>query len=463
MQIANRLAGYSLGEADILRRAMSKKQPEEMVRQRERFIHGAIERGHPRRKIEKLFDLMEQFAGYGFNKSHSAAYAYLAYLTAYLKANYPIDFMAALLTSETGNTAKIVKYIGECREMGIRVLPPDINSSEWSFTPDGEAIRFGLGAIKSLGQSGVESILAARREGGRFRSLYEFCERIDLGAVNRRMIENLIKAGALDTLAPARAQLFAAVEGAMESGQKAWRDRQNGQAGLFAEMAAEEPEERPLPAAPEWSSQEKLAGEKEVLGFYVTGHPLEEYSAKIKDLASHFTDTLEGLERGVEVQLCGIPTSIQRRRNKEGRIWAAMQLEDLHGSIDAVLFTTNYERLAPQLVEDQAVFVKGLVLPDESGPPKISIQDVTPLAVAGLQYPSLISIRVPLGRHADAAAALGEIFAKKPGETAVRLRLESPRDFSLILDVPQKVKPDREFQQEVERICGPESIEKLAG
>ena len=248
MQIANRLAGYSLGEADILRRAMGKKQPEEMARQRERFIHGAIERGHPRRKIEKLFDLMEQFAGYGFNKSHSAAYAYLAYLTAYLKANYPIDFMAALLTSETGNTAKIVKYIGECREMGIRVLPPDINSSEWSFTPDGEAIRFGLGAIKSLGQSGVESILAARREGGRFRSLYEFCERIDLGAVNRRMIESLIKAGALDTLAPARAQLFAAVEGAMESGQKAWRDRQNGQAGLFAEMVAEEPEERPLPS-----------------------------------------------------------------------------------------------------------------------------------------------------------------------------------------------------------------------
>jgi DNA polymerase-3 subunit alpha len=463
MQIANRLAGYSLGEADLLRRAMSKKQPEEMVRQRERFLHGALERGHPRRKIEKLFDLMEQFAGYGFNKSHSAAYAYLAYLTAYLKANYPIDFMAALLTSETGNTDKIVKYIGECREMGIRVLPPDVNSSQWSFTPDGEAIRFGLGAIKSLGQSGVESILAARREGGRFSSLYDFCERIDLSAVNRRMIESLVKAGALDTLAPARSQLFAAVEGAMESGQKVWRDRQTGQAGLFAEMIAEQPEERPLRPAPEWTSQERLAGEKEVLGFYVTGHPLDQFTDKIKDLASHFTDTLEGLERGVEVQLCGILTSIQRRRNKEGRVWAAMQLEDLHGSIDAVLFTTNYERLTDQLIEDQAVFVKGLALPDESGPPKISIQDLTPLAVAGVRYPSLISIRVPLGRQGDAAGALGELFAKKPGETSVRLRLESPRDFSLILDVPQKVKPDREFYQEVERICGPESIEKLAG
>jgi DNA polymerase-3 subunit alpha len=464
MQIANRLAGYSLGEADLLRRAMGKKDQVEMAKQSERFMHGALERGHPRRKIEKLFALIDEFAGYGFNKSHSAAYAYLAYLTAYLKANYPIDFMAALLTSETGNTAKIVKYIGECREMGIRVLPPDVNSSQWSFTPDGEAIRFGLGAIKSLGQSGVDSILAARREGGRFRSLYDFCERIDLGAVNRRMIESLIKAGALDSLAPVRAQLFAAVEGAMESGQKVWRDRQTGQGGLFAELAAEEPqEERPLPQTPEWSPRERLTGEKEVLGFYVTGHPLEEYTAKIKELATHFTDTLEGLERGVEVQLCGILSGIQRRRNKEGKVWAAMQLEDLHGTIDAVLFTTNYERLMDQLAEDRALFVKATALPDESGPPKVSIQDLTPLAVAGLQYPNLISIRVPLGRQGDAAGALGEIFAKKPGETSVRLRLERARDFSLILDVAQKVKPDREFRQEVERICGPESIEKLAG
>jgi DNA polymerase-3 subunit alpha len=218
MQIANRLAGYSLGEADLLRRAMGKKKAEVMAQQRERFLAGALERGHQKKKVEKLFDLMEQFAGYGFNKSHSAAYAYLAYVTAYLKANYPIDFMAALLTSETGNTAKIVKYIGECRDMGIRVLPPDVNSSDWSFTPDGEAIRFGLGAIKSIGQSAVESIIAARREAGPFTSMYDFCERVDLSAVNRRMIESLIKAGALDSLAPIRSQLFAAVEGAMESG-----------------------------------------------------------------------------------------------------------------------------------------------------------------------------------------------------------------------------------------------------
>src|SRR5688572_26476829 len=184
MQISNRIAGYSLGEADILRRAMGKKKAEEMAKQRERFISGARQLGFPQKKVEKIFDLMEQFAGYGFNKSHSAAYAYLAYVTAYLKAHYPLDFMSALLTSETGNTAKVVKYINECRDMGIRVLPPDVNVSFGNFTPDGDAIRFGLGAIKNVGDGAVEKIVQAREESGRFRSLHQFCEKVDLGFVN---------------------------------------------------------------------------------------------------------------------------------------------------------------------------------------------------------------------------------------------------------------------------------------
>jgi DNA polymerase-3 subunit alpha len=370
--------------------------------------------------------------------------------------------MAALLTSETGNTAKVVKYSNECRDMGIQVLPPDVNKSDWSFTPDGNAIRFGLGAIKSIGQSAVESISAARAEGGAFKSLYDFCERVDLGAVNKRMIESLVKAGALDSLAPVRAQLFAAVEGAMELGQKAWRDRESGQAGLFAAMFAEEPAEKPLPNVPEWPSAERLTGEKEVLGFYVTGHPLEQFRDKITDLASHPTDGLEGLERGVEVSLCGILTGIQKRRNKEGKPWSSMQIEDLSGSIDGVLFTTNYERLAEFLAEDKAVLVKGLVLPEEGAPPKISIQDLIPLELAGVQYPSLISIRAPLGRSPELPAALGELFRRKPGDTSVRLRLEKPRDFSMLLDVPEKVRPDREFLAEIARLCGNEAYEILA-
>src|SRR3954451_13671584 len=312
MQVANRLAGYSLGDADMLRRAMGKKKPEEMAKQRARFVQGALERGHPPKKIEKIFDLMEQFAGYGFNKSHSAAYAFLAFATGYLKAHYPVDFMAALLTSETGNTAKVVKYINECRDMQITVLPPDVNASEWSFTPDGEAIRFGLGAVKNVGQSAVESICKTRETmpKGRFESLHEFCEKVDLGAVNRRMIESLIRAGAMDSMEGTRSQKFAAVESAMEGGARAQRDRESGQEGLFGMMMAEEPANAALPNVPDWTDKEKLAGEKEQLGFWVTGHPLDRYGEKICELANKDTSALEGLEKNTEVAICGVLSGI---------------------------------------------------------------------------------------------------------------------------------------------------------
>jgi DNA polymerase-3 subunit alpha len=466
MQIASSLAGYSLGEADILRRAMGKKKADEMASQRARFIKGALERGFPQRKIEKIFDLMEQFAGYGFNKSHSAAYAYLAFVTAYLKAHYPVDFMAALLTSETGNPAKIAKYINECREMGITVLPPDVNSSDWNFTPVGKAIRFGLGAVKNLGPSAVEAIRVAREESGRFHSIYQFCELVDLGSINRRMIESLIRAGAMDSFEGTRAQLFVAVEGAMEAGQGAQRARLSGQEGLFGDVfGGDHPHvEKPLPAIPDWTLREKLQGEKEMLGFYVTGHPLDDYADKIRELASHDSSNLEGLAKGADVAMCGMITGIQRKRNREQKPWASMVLEDRTGAVDALVFTTSYERLAPMLVEDQAVLVRAQVLPEENAPPKISIQDMTPLDVARVPLPSLISIRVWLGRNGDTdrARSLNELFQSKPGETQVRLRLESARDFTVILDVPVKVRPDREFQASIERICGADAIEVLA-
>ncbi len=464
MQISNILAGYSLGDADLLRRAMGKKKKEVMAKQRERFLKGAEERDFPARKAEKIFDLMEQFAGYGFNKSHSAAYAYLAYVTAYLKAHYAVEFMSALLTSETGNTAKVVKYINECRDMGIKVLPPDIHSSGLNFTPDGEAIRFGLGAIKNLGQSAVEAILRARREEGRFRSLYHFCETVDLGAVNRRAIESLIKAGAMDSLGGTRAQQFAAVEEAIEHGQRAWRDRQSGQTGLFAGITEEQQPEPPLPEAPDWSGKQVLAGEKEMLGFYVTGHPLDEYEEKIREIATHDSASLTGLAKGAEVALCGVISSVVRKRNRKGDAWAALQLEDRQGIVDALVFASSYEQLAPELVEDKAVLVRGVALPEENGPPKISVKDVVPLDLARVDLPSLISIRVFVGRESgeEKAAALSELIRRKQGETGIRLRIEKPRDFSVILDIDEKVRPDKEFRTEVERICGPESMEILA-
>jgi DNA polymerase-3 subunit alpha len=465
MQISNRLAGYSLGEADMLRRAMGKKKAEEMARQREHFIKGALERGFPQKKIEKIFDLMEQFAGYGFNKSHSAAYAYLAFVTGYLKAHYPVDFMAALLTSETGNTAKVVKYINECREMGITILPPDVNHSDWSFTPDGGSIRFGLGAVKNLGQSAVEAIGKARQEVGCFVSLHEFCEKVDLGAINRRMIESLIRAGAMDSLEGTRSQKFAAVEGAMEAGQRAWRDRESGQVGLFGEVMAGEAHSAPLPNVPDWADKEKLGGEKELLGFWVTGHPLDRYVDKVAELATHDSGNLEGLVKGSEVALCGVLTGITRKRNREGKPWAAMMIEDRNGSVEALVFAGSFERLAPLVVEDQAVVVHGLALPEEGGPPKISVQEIVALDNARVDLPTVISIRVWLGRNGDVdkVQALEELFRRKPGETQVRLRLEAPRDFSVLLDVPAKVRPDREFRKAVEEICGAEAIERVAG
>jgi DNA polymerase-3 subunit alpha len=465
MQISNRLAGYSLGDADLLRRAMGKKKPEEMAKQRDRFLKGALEKGFPQKKIEKIFDLMEQFAGYGFNKSHSAAYAFLAFATAYLKAHYPIDFMAALLTSETGNTAKVVKYINECREMEITVRPPDVNASEWSFTPDGQAIRFGLGAVKNLGQTAVESISKTRAEVGRFTSLHEFCEKVDLGAVNRRMIESLIRAGAMDSLEGTRSQKFAAAEGAMESGQRTQRDLECGQVGLFGELIAEEPHSAALPNVPDWTDKEKLAGEKELLGFWVTGHPLDRYSDKIAELANRDTGGLEGLEKNTEVSICGVLSGIQRKRNKEGKPWAAMTLEDRNGSVEAMVFTTQYERLASQIVEDTAVLVRALVLPEEGAAPKLSVQDIVALDNARVDLPGVIAIRVWLNRNgvADRAGALEELFRRKPGPTQVRFRLEYPREFSVLLDVPAKVRPDREFKAAVEQILGADAIERLAG
>jgi DNA polymerase-3 subunit alpha len=467
MQISSRIAGYSLGDADLLRRAMGKKKAEEMAKQRDRFMKGAAERGHPVKKAEKIFDLMEQFAGYGFNKSHSAAYAFLAFVTAYLKAHYPVDFMAALLTSETGNTAKVVKYINECRDMNIRVLPPEVNASEYTFTPvqdeKGDAIRFGLGAVKNVGQNAVEAIIKARGELKRFQSIYQFCEHADMQAINRRVMESLVKAGAMDSLQGTRAQLLLALDAAIETGNRAAKDRDSGQGGLFGggDNADEHPEPA-LPRANDWTLKEKLQGEKELLGFYVTGHPLDNYEEKIAELASHDSGSMEGLEKGADVALCGMITGIQRRRNREGKPWASFVIEDRNGNIDGMVFTTSYDSLQTLLQEDQAVLLRGSALPEEGSPTKVSVKEIVPLDVARVPLPSLISVKVFVGRNGiDRAAELRQLFERKPGDTQVRLRLESSRDFSVILDVPAKVRPDREFKAELTRICGPDMMEVL--
>src|SRR3984957_4980743 len=301
MQIANVLAGYSLGEADLLRRAMGKKNPEEMAKQRTRFVEGAIQRKHPKDKVVRIFDLMEQFAGYGFNKSHSAAYALLAYHTAYLKTHYPVEFMAALLSSEISKPENVVKYIKECREMGISVEPPDVQISGADFTPSATGIRFGLTAIKNVGRNAIDSILGARNELAEqkkaFASFWEFCEKVDLRLMNKRVVESLIKAGALDSLGR-RAALMISVDKAMERAQKTQRDLEAGQHGLFGifdDHPATAAKADELPNVPDWEEYQRLQGEKEVLGFFVSGHPLDKYAEKLRNLPG-VIDTATALE-----------------------------------------------------------------------------------------------------------------------------------------------------------------------
>ncbi|MCB1020641.1 MAG: DNA polymerase III subunit alpha, partial [Acidobacteria bacterium] len=469
MQIANLVAGYSLGEADMLRRAMGKKKIEIMNEQRAKFMGGAAERNYDKKKAEKLFDLMEQFAGYGFNKSHSAAYGFVAYCTAYLKAHYPVYFMAALLSSEAGNTDKVVRYINECRDMNIEVLPPDVNSSYWDFTPSGEAIRFGLGAIKNVGRGAVEAVIEARERLGRgFKSLFEFCEEVDWQKINKRMLESAIKAGALDSLGGHRAQLTAGLDSAIETGQKQARDRAIGQGGLFAAMPEEDDEapEARLPSVPPMDKKMMLAGEKEMLGFYVTGHPLEEYRDKVSELSTADSATLADKEPNASVAMCGILTAIQRKRNREGRPWAAAVLEDLKGSTELLVFANQYEQLGADLVPDAPVLLRGQVRVDESSPPKISVQEIVSLDNARVKLPLQISVTVRLqngsGEAGDVAQKLRELFQRKPGDTDVRLRLLRKKDFLVSYDLADRVRADREFRAAAEQICGKGSVEITA-
>src|SRR5947208_3273950 len=347
MQIANRLAGYSLGEADLLRRAMGKKKADEMAKQRERFVEGAVQRGFPQKKIEKIFDLMAQFAGYGFNKSHSAAYALLAYHTAYLKTRYPFEFMAALLTSVTGNTDDVVKYINECREMGIAVEPPDINVSDANFTPHGSAIRFGLAAVKNVGGNAIESIVAARKNLGKFESIFAFCENVDLRLLNKRVLESLIKSGAMDALGR-RAQLMAVLDKAIERAQKTQRDAESGQHGLFGVFQEEEVHNHidRLPETPDWDEHQRLAAEKEILGFFITGHPLEKYREKLEDLRALNTQEISAMKSSTgkdeNITTAGMITNLRVLKSKKGDFYAQASLEDMSGSIDMLAFTEAY-------------------------------------------------------------------------------------------------------------------------
>jgi len=465
MQIANRLAGYSLGEADLLRRAMGKKKPEEMAQQRERFIEGAAQRKYPQKKIEKIFDLMAQFAGYGFNKSHSAAYALLAYHTAYLKTHYPVEFMAALLTSVTGSTDDVVKYINECREMGIAVEAPDINVSDANFTPHGESIRFGLAAVKNVGGNAIESIVAGRKKLGRFKSIFEFCENVDLRLLNKRVVESLIKSGAMDSLGR-RAQLMAVLEKAMEQAQKVQRDAESGQHGLFGVFAEEQTESdnQKLPNVPDWDEHTRLAAEKEILGFFISGHPLEKYRDKLQDLQALNTDEIGVMERSTgkdeTITTAGILSNVRVLKSKRGDLYAQATMEDMYGSLELIVFPEAFKRIGEKVKLEVPVLLKAGVRVEEGTRPKIHASEIVPLEDAKVPLPRAIRVRIPLESSVDSTIDdLHALFLERKGEAKVLFDVERQGDFMVVMEAEgYNVLPDRNFITRVEQLCGRGSV-----
>jgi DNA polymerase-3 subunit alpha len=490
MKIASALAGYSLGEADILRKAMGKKKAEVMAAQMERFLSGCADKGVPEKKARKVWSVMEQFAGYGFNKSHSAAYAWLAYQTAYLKANYPSYFMAALLTSERANTDKMVQYIGECREMGIRVLPPDVNESEKFFTvvaraeeeapapdaapeegpdaepaPAGQAdVRFGLAAIKNVGEGAVEAMIETRNESGRFESLFDFCDRVDLRAVNRRVVESLVKSGSFDSLDERRSSLFAVIDRAMDAGQKRQRDRDAGQSSLFGMMEPEGETEtlaERIPDAPEWPEAERLAFEKESLGFFITGHPLERFKAELEQWADATTGRLGEVASKDEVAVGGIITALRLIKTRKGDRMASFLLEDLEGSVECLVFPETYKKTAGRLADDQVVLVKGRAETPDEGRARILASDVLPLEQAKLEDARFVTIRVA-ARGWDRAKGerLRDILGSHRGDCPVTLEIVRPGAYAVALapSALYRVRPGRVLRDEVEALLGPGAL-----
>lgn len=465
MQIANVVAGYSLGEADLLRRAMGKKKPEVMAEHRAKFLNGAGERGFPEAVSSKLFDLMEQFAGYGFNKSHSAAYGFLAYITAYLKTHHTVEFMAALLTAELHNADKVRLYLNECRDMGIRILPPDIGASFWDFTPAGDKeIRFGLGAIKNVGKVAVESVIEVRQgRGGGFESLFDFCKAVDWSKINKRMVESAIKAGAMDSLGGHRVQMLAGLDAMIESGQRARRDEELGQESLFGVAAAgDEGKLASLPDVEEWSATERLACEKEMLGFYVTGHPLDSFEEAVEEVGTHTTTSLDKVDNGYPVSICGMLHSVQRRRNKEGRLWASAVLEDRGGSVELLVFANQFEGVEERLVQDQPVLVSGSVRAEDNSGRRVSVEQITLLknARAPQHEHAYVSLTLSSDNEVGSVASrLRELVDGHPGQTNLSFRLERPRQYLVVLDIDARVDPNRQFREQIEGLCGRDALE----
>jgi DNA polymerase-3 subunit alpha len=466
MRIANVLAGYSLAEADVLRRAIGKKKPELIREELGNFVARAVERGHPRRVIEDLAGQIATFGRYGFPKAHSVAYSIIAFHTAWLKAHYPAEYMAALLSSSIGDTKAIVKYIAACRDMGLEVLPPDVNESGWHFTVvDDRRIRCGLGAIRNVGRGAIDSILAARQEGGSFTTLHDLAARCDLRLCNRRVLEALVASGACDALGGHRAQLFAALDGVVAAASLEQAEAQAGQATLFGAPAITGPTPHsPLPAAPEWSETERLAREKELVGFFVSGHPLNRYAAEAALFGTHTTADLGQWSEGT-LKIAAVVTAVRRQTaRRTGLEWAKLTIEDFHGTAECLCFPEAWKRLATVVAPDGAYLLSGGYGARDRGEeePPFIVEDAVPLGELRSSGRMALALRWSAGDHLapDLGRAVAALCAAHPGPAPVEVewRGENGEGASRFRSKALKVALDDELLAALRALLGAERV-----
>ncbi|MCM8788164.1 MAG: DNA polymerase III subunit alpha, partial [Candidatus Omnitrophica bacterium] len=421
MKLASVIGGFTMGEADILRKAMGKKDPDLLEKQREKFLKGAKQNRIPQDVADRIFNNMAKFAGYGFNKSHSACYAMIAYQTAFLKANYPLEYMTALLNSEIGNEEKIRLYIDEAERMNIWILPPDVQESKEKFSIMGNDILFGLAAIKNVGQSAIQSILEARKE-GKFESLFDFCERVDLRLINRKVIESLIKAGAFDSFEKPRSQLYALMNEAIEHGSKIQKLNSEGQLSIFSktEKIMPPPMHKAISELPEWSEAKLLSFEKEMLGVYRSGHPLENCRETLSNFVDAFVNQIDKLAEGKEYWFGGLIQNLKRVTNKKGEKMAVGELEDLHGKIEVVFYPQIYENISSLLKISNIVFVKGRV-EHRLERSRIVVKDVATINTILEKHVKNLTITLNKNTEIDKLTQLKEILGNYRGASAVFL------------------------------------------
>lgn len=456
MQIAQKICGYTMGKADSLRRAMGKKKPELMAKEKQSFIDGALARGYSEKMASELFETIEYFAGYGFNKSHSAAYGVISYQTAYLKANFPAEFMAAAMTNDRNNTTKVVNYVNDCREMGISVLPPDINQSMEDFTVTPMGIRFGLVGIKGVGEAAVRSILTERSLRNEFEDLRDFCERVDTSVANSKIIECLIRSGAMDGFGKRRSQLLEAYPQALESAASVQKDRALGQASLFDGFGEGLTSEIVYQDMPEMIESERLQGEKDLLGFYVTGHPLAEFEKEMRSLATRTAAEIAELKRdeSIRVRMVGTVTLVRKRKTRNGEVMADVIMEDLTGEFQVVMFPKDYTTYHPLLVEGSILVVEGKAAMGRERI-EITLDSLKPLKAAWEECVRALHIDLfSEGLDTETLENLKRTFRRNRGKSRVFFHVKTPRHGEVVVQTHEDylVAPSRDLICQIEDI-----------